>query len=72
MPRTDLYIEECGQFRNQFLPSSNPEQLAGDLLFARLTPSTALAATTWSAVLNSLEAVAQASGEISLLRTLGS
>jgi hypothetical protein len=43
----------------------NPEQLAGDLLFTRLTPSTALAATTWSAVLNSLEAVARASGEIS-------
>jgi hypothetical protein len=49
--------------RGTHLP--NPEQLAGDLLFTRLTPSTALAATTWSAVLNSLEAVARASGEIS-------
>ena len=71
MPRTDLYIEECGQFRNQFFPSSNPERLAGDLLFARLTPSTALGATTWSAVLNSLEAVAQASGEISSTPDIG-
>jgi hypothetical protein len=49
--------------RGTYVP--NPEQLAGDLLFARLTPSTVLAATTWSAVLNRLEAVARASGEIS-------
>ena len=49
--------------RGTHLP--NPEQLAGDLLFTRLTPTTALAATTWSAVLNSLEAVARVSGEIS-------
>ncbi len=49
--------------RGTHLP--NPEQLAGDLLFTRLTPSTALAATTWSAVLNSLEAVARALGEVS-------
>jgi len=41
----------------------NPEQLAGDLLFARLTSSTALAATTWNAVLDSLEAAARASGD---------
>ena len=49
--------------RGTHLP--NPEKLAGDLLFTRLPPSTALAATTWSAVLNSLEAVARASGETS-------
>jgi hypothetical protein len=49
--------------RGTHLP--NPEQLAGDLLFARLTPPTALATTSWSAVLNSLEVVARASGEIS-------
>ena len=49
--------------RGTHLP--NPEQLAGDLLFTRLTPLTALAVTTWSAVLNSLESVARASGEIS-------
>jgi hypothetical protein len=43
----------------------NPEQLAGDLLFARLTTSTALAVTTWNAVLDSLEAAARTSGETS-------
>jgi hypothetical protein len=41
----------------------DPEQLAGDLLFARTSSSTALAATTWNAVLDSLEAAARASSE---------
>ena len=50
---------------NQETHLPNPERLAGDLLFTRLTPSTALAVTTWSAVLNSLETVARASGETS-------
>jgi len=40
----------------------DPKQLAGDLLFER---STALAVTTWSAILDSLEAAAQAEGEAS-------
>ena len=43
----------------------HPEQLAGELQFARLTSSTAIAATTWNAVLDSLEAAARASGEAS-------
>jgi hypothetical protein len=43
----------------------DPERLADDLLFARLTSSTALAATTWNAVLDSLEAAARTSGETS-------
>jgi hypothetical protein len=43
----------------------DPEQLASDLRFARLTSSTALAATTWGAVLDSIEAAARASGETS-------
>jgi hypothetical protein len=49
--------------RGPHLP--NPEQLAGDLLFARLTSSTALVATTWNAVLGSLEDAARSSGETS-------
>jgi hypothetical protein len=49
--------------RDTHLP--NPEQLAGDLLFARLTSSTALAATSWNAVLDSLEDVARASSDTS-------
>jgi hypothetical protein len=49
--------------RGMCLP--DPEQLAGDLLFARLTSSTALAVTTWNAVLGSLEAAARSSGETS-------
>jgi hypothetical protein len=43
----------------------DPQQLPGDLLFARLTSSTALATTSWAAVLDSLEAAARASGETS-------
>jgi hypothetical protein len=43
----------------------DPEQLAGDLLFTRIAPTTALAVTTWRAVLDSLETVARASGETS-------
>jgi hypothetical protein len=41
----------------------DPEQLASDLLFARVKASTALAATTWNSVLDSLEAAARASGD---------
>jgi hypothetical protein len=43
------------------------EQLAGDLLFARLPSSKAVAATTWDAVLNSLEAAARSSDEASAI-----
>jgi hypothetical protein len=43
----------------------DPEQLADDLLYARLTASTAIAATTWDAVLNSLELSARAAGDAS-------
>jgi hypothetical protein len=46
-------------------PLPNPEHLGGDLLFARLTSSTALAATTWNAVLDSLDDVARAAGDTS-------
>ena len=42
----------------------NAEQLPGDFLFARLTSSTALAATTWNAVLGSLEDASRASAEV--------
>ena len=56
-------LKSAAMNREKCLP--NPEQLAGDLLFARLTSSTALAATTWNAVLDSLEAAARASGETS-------
>ena len=49
--------------REKALP--DPERLAGDLLFVRLTSSKALAATTWNAVLDSLEATARASGDAS-------
>src|SRR6516162_613075 len=60
-----VWSELARSAKNRGTHLPNPEQLAGDLFFTRLTPSTALAATTWSAVLNSLEAVARASGEIS-------
>src|SRR6516225_5425314 len=60
-----IWAELARSAMNRGTNLPNPEQLAGDLLFTRLTPSTALAATTWSAVLNSLEAVGRASGEIS-------
>jgi hypothetical protein len=50
--------------REKRLPD-HPEQIADDLLFARLSPSTALAVTTWTAVLDSLEAAARASGDTS-------
>jgi hypothetical protein len=49
--------------RERRLP--DPQQLPGDFLFARLTSSTALAATSWTAVLDSLETAARASGETS-------
>ena len=49
--------------RGRDLPE--PEQLTGDFLVARLTSSTALAATTWNAVLDTFEAAARASGETS-------
>jgi hypothetical protein len=49
--------------RGRDLP--DPEQLPGDLLFARLSSSRALAVTTWSAILDSLEAAARAADETS-------
>ena len=60
-----VWTELARSAMNRGMQLPNPEQLAGDLLFTRLTPATALAATTWSAVLNSLETVARASGEMS-------
>ena len=59
--RTELASSAMNRARR--LP--NPEQLAGELQFARLTYSTAIAATTWNAVLDTLEAAARASGETS-------
>jgi hypothetical protein len=49
--------------RERTLP--DPERSSSDLLFARLSSTTALAATTWKAVLDSLEAEARATGETS-------
>jgi hypothetical protein len=60
-----VWTELASSAMNRGTRLPDPEQLAGDLLFARLTPSTALAATTWNAVLDSLEDVARASGETS-------
>jgi hypothetical protein len=40
-------------------------KLTGEFLFARITRSTALAVTTWSGVLDSLNDVARASGDMS-------
>jgi hypothetical protein len=54
-------LASSATIRARHLP--NPEQLPGDLLFARVTSSTALAVTTWNAVLDSLEDVARASAE---------
>jgi len=44
---------------------ANPEQLPGDFMFKHLTSSTALAVTTWNAVLDTFETAARASGEAS-------
>jgi hypothetical protein len=60
-----VWTELASPAINQAIRLPNPEQLAGDLLFARLTASTALAATTWNAVLDSLDASARASGDAS-------
>ncbi len=60
-----VWTELARSAMNRGTRLSDPEHLGGDLLFARPTPLTALAATTWNAVLDSLEAVARASGETS-------
>jgi hypothetical protein len=60
-----VWTELASSAINRAKPLPNPEQIAGDFLFARLTSSTALAAITWNAVLNSLEAAARTSGETS-------
>jgi hypothetical protein len=60
-----VWTELASSAMNRAKRLPNPEQLAGDLLFARLSSSTAIAATTWSAVLDSLEAAARASDEAS-------
>lgn len=58
--------------RGRRLP--DPERLAGDFLFARLSSSAALAATTWTAVLDSLKDAASdnpsAVADIAQLRSL--
>jgi len=56
-------LASAAKIRGRTLP--DPEQPTGDLLFARLTSSTALAVSTWSGILDSLETVARASGETS-------
>jgi hypothetical protein len=58
-----VWTELASSAMNRAKRLPNPEQLAGNLLFARLSSSTAIAATTWSAVLDSLEAAARASDE---------
>jgi hypothetical protein len=63
LPIVWIELKSSAISRGTSLP--DPEQLAGDLLFARFTSSTALAATTWNAVLDSLQDVARASGETS-------
>jgi len=60
-----VWSELAGSAMNRGTRLPDPEQLAGDLLFARLTSSTALAATGWNAVLDSLQDVARVSGETS-------
>jgi hypothetical protein len=60
-----VWTELASSATNRATRLPNPEQLAGDLLFARLSSSTALVATTWNAVLDSLEAAARASAEAS-------
>jgi hypothetical protein len=60
-----VWTELASSAMNRATRLPNPEQLAGELQFARLTSSTAIAATTWNAVLDSLEAAARASGEAS-------
>src|SRR6516165_7084676 len=49
-------LKSSAMNRGRDLP--HPEQLPGDFLFVRLTSSTALAATTWNAVLDALDDVA--------------
>lgn len=66
-----VWTELANSARNQERILRDPEQPSGDLLFARppfltaLPATTALAATTWNAVLDSLEAAARASAETS-------
>jgi hypothetical protein len=60
-----LWAELASSAMNRGRDLPDPEQVAADLLFAHLTSSTALAATTWNAVLDTLEAAARASGEAS-------
>jgi len=60
-----IWNELASAAKNRATILPDPEQPGGDLLFARLTSSTALAVTTWTAVLDSLETVARASGETS-------
>ena len=56
-------LKSSAMNRGRDLP--HPEQLPGDFLFVRLTSSTALAATTWNAVLDALDDVAGRSGDAS-------
>jgi hypothetical protein len=56
-------LKSSAMNRGRDLP--HPEQLPGDFLFARVTPSTTMAATTWNAVLDTLDDVAGRSGEAS-------
>jgi hypothetical protein len=56
-------LASAAKNRERILP--DPERPSADLLFARLSSTTALAATAWKAVLDSLEAAARAAGETS-------
>jgi hypothetical protein len=60
-----VWTELAGSAMNRAVRLPDPEPVAEDLLFARLTSSMALAATTWRAVIDSLEAAARAAGDAS-------
>jgi hypothetical protein len=60
-----VWTELASSATNRATRLPDPERLDGDLLFARLTSSTAIAATTWNAVLDSLDDVARAAGDTS-------
>lgn len=65
-------LKSSAKNRGRDLP--HPEQLPGDFLFVRFTPSTAMAATTWNVVLDSLKDApsndTSAVADISQLRSL--
>jgi hypothetical protein len=58
-----IWTELASSAMSKAMHLPNPERIGGDLLFARLSPLTALAVTTWTAVLDSLEAAARAAGD---------